>query len=99
MREDTTGAGAKRNEVVTATKKIPLSEPNYLHIGKKGDTKYSAVIDVSSELFVEWKTTFRVTKKDPFTNWNQVVVPDPNVPFDHFLPLSIINHFVNSSNH
>eukprot|EP00957_Ditylum_brightwellii_P049271 3739051-Ditylum_brightwellii.AAC.1 len=78
---------------------MPLSEPNYLHVGKKGDRKYSPVVDIVSESFVECKTTFRVTKKDPFINQNQVVVPDPNVILDHFLPLSIISHFVNSSNH
>eukprot|EP00957_Ditylum_brightwellii_P209847 15363519-Ditylum_brightwellii.AAC.1 len=37
--------------------------------------------------------------KDTFTNWNKVVVPDPNMLLDHFIPLSIITHFVNSSNH
>eukprot|EP00957_Ditylum_brightwellii_P185657 14135435-Ditylum_brightwellii.AAC.1 len=100
-REDTTGTAATKNEAVTAKKKISLSEPDYLHVDvvKKGDKKYSPVVDVTSESFVKRKTTFRITKKDPFTNQNQVVVPDPNVLLDHFLPLSIINHVVNSSNH
>eukprot|EP00957_Ditylum_brightwellii_P107121 8173131-Ditylum_brightwellii.AAC.1 len=99
MNEDTTGTAAKKNEVVTATKKIPLGEPNYLHFVKKVVKKYSPVVNISSKSFVECKTTFRVTKKDSLTNQNQVVVPDPNVLLNHFIPLSIINHIVNSSNH
>eukprot|EP00957_Ditylum_brightwellii_P174607 13294228-Ditylum_brightwellii.AAC.1 len=49
----------KENEVATAKKKIPLSEPSYLHVGKKGDKNYSPVVDIASESFVEHKTTFR----------------------------------------
>ena len=39
------------------------------------------VVDIASESFVEHKTAFRATKKDPFTNWKEVVVPDPNMLF------------------